>query len=133
MAATIMTESLDLGKALVDEKYACHIQTLSRQQALTRARHLPGQHHEVQDGNYTDTTLVAMITLEGRESVAEVQVDEDIILAIADLDVPLVMGGRPNKLIKATRETAMVSWDRKRKGSVEDEVVPLPSERVKNL
>ena len=45
----------------------------------------------------------------------------------------MVMGGRPKKLIKATRETAMVSWDRKRKGSVEDEVVPLPSERVKNL
>ena len=47
---------------------------------MTRARHLPGQHHEVQDGNYTDTTLVEMITLEGSESVAEVQVDEDIYL-----------------------------------------------------
>ena len=46
------------------------------------------------------TTLVAMITLEGRESVAEVQVDEDIIPAMADLDVPLVMGGRQKKLIR---------------------------------
>ena len=78
-------------------------------------------------------TLVAIITREGRESVAEVQVDEGIIPVIADLDVPLVMGSRPKKLIKATQETAMVSWDRKRKGSVEDEDVPLPSERVKSL
>ena len=78
-------------------------------------------------------TLVAMITLEGRESASEAQVDEDIMPAIADLDVPLVMGRRPKKLIKATQETAMVSWDRKRKGSVENEMFPPPSEEAKRL
>ena len=45
--------------------------------------------------------------------------------------MPLVMGSRPKKLIKATQVTAMASWDRRRKGAVEDEDVPLPSEEVK--
>ena len=78
-------------------------------------------------------TMVVMITLEGCESASEAQVDEDIMPAIADLDVPLVMGRRPKKLIKATQETAMVSWDRKRKGSVENEMFPPPSEETKRL
>ena len=72
-------------------------------------------------------------TLEDLENVSEVQVDEKIIPAIADLDVPLVMGSRLKKLIKAIQEAAKVSWDRKRKGAVEDEDVPLPSEELKRL
>ena len=70
-------------------------------------------------------------TLEDLENVSEAQVDEKIIPAITDLDVPLVTSSRLKKLIKAIREAAKVSWDRKRKGTVEDEDVPLPSEELK--
>ena len=74
-----------------------------------------------------------MQDVEDLENVSEAQVDEKIIPAIADLDVPLVMGSRLKKLIKAIQEAAKVSWDRKRKGAVEDEDVPLPSEELKRL
>ena len=70
-------------------------------------------------------------TLEDLENVSEAQVDEKIIPAITDLDVPLVISSRLKKLIKAIREAAKVSWDRKRKGTVEDEDVPLPSDELK--
>ena len=63
--------------------------------------------------------------------MSEAQVDDKIIPAIADLDIPLVMSSRLKKLIKAIREAAKVSWDRKRKGTVEDEDVPVPSEELK--
>ena len=43
------------------------------------------------------------------------------------------MGRRPKKLIKATQEIAIISWDQRRKGSVEDEDVSLPSEEVQRL
>ena len=72
-------------------------------------------------------------TLEDLENVSEAQVDEKIIPAITDLDVPLVISSRLKKLIKAIREAAKVSWDRKRKGTVEDEDVPLPSEELKRV
>ena len=45
------------------------------------------------------------------------QADEKIILAIADLDVPLIMGSRLKKLIKAIQEAAKSSWDWKREGA----------------
>ena len=74
-----------------------------------------------------DCCLMGCRTLEDLENVSEAQVDEKIIPAIADLGVPLVTSSRLKKLIKATREAARVSWDRDRKGTVEDENVPLPS------
>ena len=80
-----------------------------------------------------DCCLRGCRTLEDLENVSEAQVDEKIIPAIADLDVPLVMGSRLKKLIQAIQEAARVSWDRKRKGAVEDEDVPLPSEELKRL
>ena len=55
--------------------------------------------------------LVVVMTLEDLENVSEVQVDEEIIPAIADLGVPLVMGSRLAKLIKATQKAARASWD----------------------
>ena len=78
-----------------------------------------------------DCCLMRYRTLEDLENVSEAQVDEKIIPAITDLDVPLVISSRLKKLIKAIREAAKVSWDRKRKGTVEDEDVPLPSEELK--
>ena len=75
-----------------------------------------------------DCCFMGYSTLEDLENVSEAQVDEKIIPAIADLDVPLVTNSQ-QKLIKAIRKAAKVSWDLKRKGAVED--VPLPSEELK--
>ena len=72
-------------------------------------------------------------TLEDLENVAKAQVEDKSIPAITDLDTPLVMSSRLEKLIKAIRGAAEVSWDQKRKGTVEDEDVPLPSEEPKRL
>ena len=110
MAAAITVESLDLGEALVDEADA--LVTYKRLAAKA------GLNEKIA------TFLVSTMgcrTLEDLENVSEVQVDEKIIPAIADLDVPLVMGSRLKKLIKATQGAAKVPWDRKREGAVEDE------------
>ena len=51
------------------------------------------------------TFLVSTVgcrTVEDLENVSEAQVDEEIIPAIADLDVPLVMGSRLKELIDNT-------------------------------
>ena len=48
-------------------------------------------------------------TLEDLENVSELQVDEKIIPAIADLDTPLVMSSRLKKLIKTIQEVSKVS------------------------
>ena len=69
-------------------------------------------------------------TCEDLENVSEAQVDEKIIPAITDLDVPLFTSSRLKKLIKAIQEAAEVSWE-SRKGTVEDEDVPLPSGELK--
>ena len=134
MAAAITVESLDSGKALVDERdeLATHEHSEDKAGFDVKIATFMISTMRCRMAITLIMTLVARITLEGRESVAEVQVDEGIIPVIADLDVPLVMGRRPKKLIKATRETAMVSWDRKRKGP-EGEDGPLPSERMKSL
>ena len=75
-----------------------------------------------------DCCFMGYSTLEVLEDVSEAQVDEKIIPAIADLDVPLVTNSQ-QKLIKAIRKTAKVSWDLKRKRAVG--VVPLPAEELK--
>ena len=77
--------------------------------------------------------LVVMMTLEDIKNAWEVQISEEIVSAIADLDVPLVMGCRPKKLNKAIQETAKVSWDSMCRVLVEDEDGFLPSEVVKRL
>ena len=41
-------------------------------------------------------------TLEDLKNVSEVQEDEEIIPAIANLDIPLVMGNRLKKMSKST-------------------------------
>ena len=51
---------------------------------------------------------VVVMTLEDNEDVSEMQADEKIILAIADLDVPLIMGSRLKKLIKAIQEAQVL-------------------------
>ena len=77
-----------------------------------------------------DCCLRGCKTLEDLENVSEAQVNEKIMPAIADLDVPLVTSSRL-KRIKAIREGARVSWDRGRRGAVEHENVPLPSKELK--
>ena len=135
MAAAITVESLDSVKALVDEE-----------DALVTYRRLADEAGF--DGKIPTflvstlgcrmliiliMTLVVMMTLEDLDTVSEVQVDEQSIHSIADLDMPLVMGDRPKELSKAIQEKAKDSWDRKRRGSVEDKDVPLPSEEMKRL
>ena len=78
-----------------------------------------------------DCCLMGCRTLEGLENVSEAQVDEESIPAIADLGVPLVTSSRLKKLFKAIREGARVSWGRDRRGTVEDENVPLSSVELK--
>ena len=72
-------------------------------------------------------------TLEDLENVSELQVDEKIIPAIADLDIPLVMSSRLKKLIKTIQEASKVSWGYEQEEALEDEDVPLPSEELKRL
>ena len=69
--------------------------------------------------------------LEDLEIVSKKQVDEKIIPAIVDLDVPLVTSSRLRKAIKAIREGARVASERNRRVTVEDQNVPLPSEELK--
>ena len=122
MASSITVESLDLGEALVDEA-----------EALVTYRRLAvkaGLSEKIATFLVND---MGCRRLEDLENVSEAQVDEKIIPAITGLDVPLVMGSRLKKLIKSIQEAAKVSWERKRKGTVEDEDVPLPSEELKRL
>ena len=72
-------------------------------------------------------------TLEDLENVSELQVDERIIPAIADLDTPLVMSSRLKKLIKTIQEASKVSWGYEHAESIQDEDIPLPSEELKRL
>ena len=122
MASSITIESLDLGEALVDEA-----------EALVTYKRLADK------AGLSEKIAIFLVndmgcrTLEDLENLSEAQVDDKIIPAITDLDIPLVMSSRLKKLIKAIREAARVSWDRKRKGTVEDEDVPLPSEELKRL
>ena len=60
------------------------------------------------------------------------EVDEKIIPAIAELEDPLVMSSRLKKLM-ARREAAKGSWEPKQKKAVEEENVPLPSEKTEAL
>ena len=98
------------------------IQELSREsESGPESIHPRGQHQRVQDAWRPRDT-------------SEVQADERAIPDITDLDVPLVMGNRLREpIIKAIQEAAKVSWDRKRKGSVEDEDAPLSSEELRRL
>ena len=63
--------------------------------------------------------------------MSKTQVDEKIIPAIVDLDVPLVTSSRLRKAIKAIREGARVASERNRRVTVEDQNVPLPPEELK--
>ena len=74
-----------------------------------------------------------MHTLENRENPSEAQGDDKIIPAITDLNIASVMSSRMKELIKAIRKAAEVSWDLKRKGTVEGEDVPLPAEESERL
>ena len=67
-------------------------------------------------------------TLKDLEDMSKVQLNEKIIPAIADIEVTLVMGSRLKTLIKSRRKSAEVSWDPRRKETVEDKDVPSPSE-----
>ena len=122
MASSSMVESLDLGEALVDEK-----------KALVTYKRLTGKTGLSEKIATLLVSNMRCTTREDRENLSEAQVDDKIIPAITDLDIPLVMSSRLKKLIKAIREAAKVSWDLKRKGTVEDEDVPLPSEELKRL
>ena len=84
------------------------------------------------------STLVACTmkcrTLGDLGNTSELQVGVRIIPDITDLNALLVMSNRLREpIIKASQEATKVSWDRMRKGSVEDENVPLPAEELKRL
>ena len=115
MASSIMVESCDLGETLADEK-----------EALVTCKRLTGNMDEriatLLASNMRCTTLV------NREDPSGAQGDNKIIPAITDLNISSAMSSRMKKLIKAIREAAKVSWDLKRRGTVEDEDAPLPSE-----
>ena len=67
-------------------------------------------------------------------NTSELRAGVRIIPDITDLDAPLVMGNRLREpIVKAIQEATKVSWGRERKGSVEDENVPSPSEELKRL
>ena len=72
-------------------------------------------------------------TREDLETWSGAQVDDKIIPGITDLDIPLVTSSRLKRLIIAIREAAKVSADRKQKGTVRGEDVPLPSEELRRL
>ena len=73
-------------------------------------------------------------TLGDLRNTSEVQASERIIPDITDLDPPVAMGNRMREpIVKAIQEVARISWDQKRKGSVEDEDDLLPSEELKCL
>ena len=115
MASSIMVESCDLGETLADEE-----------EALVTCKRLTGKMNE-----RIATLLVSNMrctTLVNREDPSEAQGDNKIIPAITDLNISSAMSSRMKKPIKAIREAAKVSWDLKRRGTVEDEDAPLPSE-----
>ena len=92
MASSITVESLDLGESLGEEKDAL----VTHKRLAEKA----GLSEKIA------TFLVSTVgcrTVEDLENVSEAQVDEEIIPAIADLDVPLVMGSRLKELIKQHR------------------------------
>ena len=74
-----------------------------------------------------------MHTLENRENPSEAQGDDKIIPAIANSSISSAMSDRMKVLIKAIQKAARVSWDLERKGTVESEDVPLPSEESRRL
>ncbi len=120
MASSIMIESCDLGETLADEE-----------EALVTCKRLTGKMNE-----RIATLLVSNMrctTLVNREDPSEAQGDNKIIPAITDLNISSAMSSRMKELIKAIRDAAKVSWDLKRRGTVEDEDAPLPSRKSKRL
>ncbi len=117
-----MVESLDLGEALVDEREAmATYKRLDEQAGLSEK---------------IATLLVINMgytTREDLENWSGAQIDDKIIPAITDLDIPLDMSSRLERLIIAIREAAKVSSDRKQKGIMVDEDGPLPSEELRRL
>ena len=71
--------------------------------------------------------------LEDRENPSAAQGDDKIIPAIANSSISSAMSDRMKVLIKAIRKAARVSSDLERKGTVEGEDVPLPSEESRRL
>ena len=71
--------------------------------------------------------------MDGLEKISEESVDKEIIPNIDQLTTPFVQGSRLKKLIKAVKQASSVSWDRKKRGIVDDEETPLPSEELRRL
>ena len=67
-------------------------------------------------------------TLEDLGNVTELQVDEKIVPAIANLDTPVVMSSRLKKLIKTVQGTSKVSLVYEHAEEKQSEDTPLPSE-----
>ena len=72
-------------------------------------------------------------TLEDLGNVTELQVDEKIVPAIANLDTPVVMSSRLKKLIKTVQGTSKVSLVYEHAEETQSEDTPLPSEEMKRL
>ena len=77
-----------------------------------------------------DWCLMGHRTFEDLKNMSEVQLNEKIIPTIADLEVIVVMGSRLKKLVKLRRESAVVSWDPKRKEPVKKQLRSHGTQRL---
>ena len=93
MASFSIVESLDLGKALVDEK-----------KALVTYKRLAGKTGLSEKIATLLVSNMRCTTREDRENLSEAQVDDKIIPAITDLDIPWVMS--TDRSIKVIRGPA---------------------------
>ena len=117
MASSIMIESCDLGETLADEE-----------EALVTCKHLTGETSMSEKIATLLASNMRCTTRVNRENPSEAQGDDKIIPTITDLNSSSAMSSRMKEVIEEIRKAAKVSWDLKRRGTVEDEDAPLPSE-----
>ena len=122
MASSILVESCDLGETLVDEE-----------KALVTCKHLTGEKCMSEKIATLLASNMRCTTRVNRENPSEAQGDDKIIPTITDLNSSSAMSSRMKEVIEEIRKAAKVSWDLKRRGTVEDEDAPLPSRKSKRL
>ena len=71
--------------------------------------------------------------LEDLEKISESAVDDKLIPAIENLQQPILQASRLKKLIAAVVQASALSWDKKKRGIVEDEDTPLPAPELRRL
>ena len=71
--------------------------------------------------------------LEDLEKITEDTVDTKIVSAIQGLPTPILQASRLKKLIAAVVQASSLSWDRKKRGIVDDEDTPLPAQELRRM